>query len=297
MDYILQIKDLCKSYNKHKVLNNLNMNVPNGSIYGFVGKNGTGKTTTIRLACGLQKPNSGSVNFSFNDKRKIGAIVENPALNMDMTAYENMQIQFDLINRKDYESINDILKTVGLQDVGKKKAKVFSLGMKQRLGIAMTLCCEPEILFLDEPINGLDPQGIIDMRNTLLAINKEKGITIVISSHILEELSKIATHYGFISNGQIISELSSEDLNRAVQHRVDLHVDNTENAEVALQNMSNEFIIGDKIITVIGDIVLTDIVLQLHKHNITVYKAIERDETLEEFFLKTIGGEQNAQFV
>lgn len=297
MDYILQIKDLCKSYNKHKVLNNLNMNVPNGSIYGFVGKNGTGKTTTIRLACGLQKPNSGSVNFSFNDKRKIGAIVENPALNMDMTAYENMQIQFDLINRKDYESINDILKTVGLQDVGKKKAKVFSLGMKQRLGIAMTLCCEPEILFLDEPINGLDPQGIIDMRNTLLAINKEKGITIVISSHILEELSKIATHYGFISNGQIVSELSSEDLNRAVQHRVDLHVDNTENAEVALQNMSNEFIIGDKIITVIGDIVLTDIVLQLHKHNITVYKAIERDETLEEFFLKTIGGEQNAQFV
>ena len=294
MDYILQIKDLCKSYNKHKVLNNLNMNVPNGSIYGFVGKNGTGKTTTIRLACGLQKPNSGIVDFSFNDKRKIGAIVENPALNMDMTAYENMQIQFDLINRKDYESINDILKTVGLQDVGKKKAKVFSLGMKQRLGIAMTLCCEPEILFLDEPINGLDPQGIIDMRNTLLAINKEKGITIVISSHILEELSKIATHYGFISNGQIVSELSSEDLNRAIQHRVDLHVDNTEHAEVALQNMSNEFIIGDKIITVIGDIVLTDIVLQLHKHNITVYKAIERDETLEEFFLKTIGGEQNA---
>ena len=294
MDYILQIKDLCKSYNKHKVLNNLNMNVPNGSIYGFVGKNGTGKTTTIRLACGLQKPNSGSVNFSFNDKRKIGAIVENPALNMDMTAYENMQIQFDLINRKDYESINDILKTVGLQDVGKKKAKVFSLGMKQRLGIAMTLCCEPEILFLDEPINGLDLQGIIDMRNTLLAINKEKGITIVISSHILEELSKIATHYGFISNGQIVSELSSEDLNRAIQHRVDLHVDNTEHAEVALQNMSNEFTIGDKIITVIGDIVLTDVVLQLHKHNITVYKAIERDETLEEFFLKTIGGEQNA---
>lgn len=294
MDYILQIKDLCKSYKKHNVLNNLTMNIPKGSIYGFVGKNGTGKTTTIRLACGLQKPNSGTINFSFNDRRKIGAIVEMPALNADMTARENMQIQFDLINRKDYDAIDNILNSVGLSDTGKKKAKVFSLGMKQRLGIAMSLCCDPEILFLDEPINGLDPQGIIDLRNALLKINKEQGITIVISSHILEELSKIATHYGFVSDGHIVTELSADELDKAVQHRVDLYVNNTNNISEALKEFQNEFSIIDNVVTVFGDFILTDMVLSLYKQNIIVNKAVERDESLEEFFLKTVGGKCDA---
>ncbi len=294
MDYILQIKDLCKSYKKHNVLNNLTMNVPKGSIYGFVGKNGTGKTTTIRLACGLQKPNSGTINFGFNDRKKIGAIVEMPALNADMTARENMQVQFDLINRKDYDAIDNILNSVGLSDVGKKKAKVFSLGMKQRLGIAMSLCCDPEILFLDEPINGLDPQGIIDLRNALLKINKEQGITIVISSHILEELSKIATHYGFVSDGYIVTELSANELDKAVQHRVDLYVNNTNNISEALKEFQNEFSIIDNVVTVFGDFVLTDMVLSLYKQNIIVDKAVERDESLEEFFLKTVGGKHDA---
>ena len=293
MEYILQIKNLHKSYHKNLVINDLNMNVPKGSIYGFVGQNGAGKTTTMRLVCGLQTHDSGEINLGFNDRRKIGAIIEAPALNLEMTAKENMLFQFDLIGRKDYNTIDDVLESVGLGDTGKKIAKKFSLGMKQRLGIAMALCYHPEILLLDEPTNGLDPQGIIEIRNLLLTINQKYGITIVVSSHILEELSKIATHYGFIHCGRMVRELSAEELFSEMQTRTELHVNNIEKAQQVLQAAKYKFDILGNTIVVIGDVVLTDIVVLLHQNNIVVQKAISKDENLEEFFLKTIGGKSN----
>ena len=202
-NYILETRDLCKSYGNIKVLNNLNMKVPKGSIYGFVGKNGAGKTTLIRLICGLQYQNSGEIlingvkntDSKINDvRKKFGAIVETPALHLNMTARDNIKLQLDILGC-DYHKVDELLDFVGLSDTGNKHAVNFSLGMRQRLAIAIALCGEPEVLVLDEPVNGLDPQGILDMRELIYKINNEKNITILISSHILDELAKVATYY------------------------------------------------------------------------------------------------------
>ena len=199
MNYILQTNSLTKKYKNFQALNGLTMNVPKGSIYGFVGKNGAGKTTLIRLICGLQEPTSG--NFSLygirNDskdiiksRRRMGAVVETPSIYMDMTAEENLKQQYLILGLPSYEGIPELLKLVGLENTGKKKAKNFSLGMKQRLGIAIALAGDPDFLVLDEPVNGLDPQGIVEMRELILKLNRERQITVLISSHILDELSR-----------------------------------------------------------------------------------------------------------
>ena len=220
MEYILETNDLKKQYKDFKALNGLTMHVPKGSIYGFVGKNGAGKTTLIRLISGLQKPTSGDfkiygISYKDNDisnaRKKMGAVVETPSIFHDLTAYENIRMQYDILGIKDYKTINDLLKLVGLENTGKKMAKNFSLGMRQRLGIAVALCGSPEFLVLDEPINGLDPEGIVEIRKLIKKLNKERNITILISSHILDELSRVATHYGFIADGKIIKEMSAEE--------------------------------------------------------------------------------------
>lgn len=303
LEYILKTMNLCKSYGKQKVLNSLNLNVPKGSIYGFVGKNGAGKTTLIRLICGLQFPDNGDIEICGikNDKagearKKMGAIVETPSLHLNMTAKENLQIQFDTIGIKDYSSLDSLLEFVGLADTGKKVAKNFSLGMRQRLAIAIAMCNNPEFLVLDEPINGLDPQGIIDVRELLIKINKEKGITILISSHILDELAKVATHYGFISNGKIVAEMSAEELEASGRKRIVLHVDKTDFAKMAMSKFTNESEINDndKTIDVYGDILVTDLVLALHEQGIVVNRLVEFDESLEEHFFALLGGADNA---
>ena len=218
MEYILETNDLRKQYKDFKALNGLTMHVPKGSIYGFVGKNGAGKTTLIRLISGLQIPTSGDFkiygisykdNNISNARKKMGAVVETPSIFHDLTAYENIKMQYDILGIKDYRTINDLLKLVGLENTGKKMAKNFSLGMRQRLGIAVALCGSPEFLVLDEPINGLDPEGIVEIRKLIKKLNKERNITILISSHILDELSRVATHYGFIADGKIIKEMSA----------------------------------------------------------------------------------------
>ena len=211
MDNILEVSSLTKKYKNFTALDNFSMSVPRGSIYGFVGNNGAGKTTLIRLVCGLQTPTSGDIKLDVSGKN-IGAVVETPSIYLDMTAKDNLKQQYRLLGIKDFSSIDDLLKLVGLENTGKKKAKNFSLGMRQRLGIAVALCGDPEFLILDEPVNGLDPQGIIEVRELLIKLSREKGMTILISSHILDELSKLATHYGFISNGRMIREMSAEDL-------------------------------------------------------------------------------------
>lgn len=235
MEYALQTDALRKDYKNFKALNGLSMNIPKGSIYGFVGKNGAGKTTLIRLICGLQEPTSGGYTLygrKSTDKeivkarRRIGAVVETPSLYLDMTADENMKYQYKLIGNPDYSTIPELLKLVGLENTGKKKAGNFSLGMKQRLGIAIALSGNPDFLILDEPINGLDPQGIVEIRELILKLNSEMGITVLISSHILGELSKLATHYGFIDRGSIVSEISAEDLESRCRKRIRVKVDN-----------------------------------------------------------------------
>ena len=233
MDYVLKTNNLCKYYRNFKALNGLKMNVPKGSIYGFVGKNGAGKTTLIRLLCGLQMPTDGDFELygvKNTDKKisesrsRIGAIVESPSLFPEMTAEENLKYQYRLLGIPDYKGIPELLELVGLADTGKKKAGNFSLGMRQRLGIAIALCGNQDLLILDEPINGLDPQGIIEIRELILKLNHDRNITFIISSHILDELSRIATHYGFIDSGRIVREMSAKELENACRKSLSVNV-------------------------------------------------------------------------
>ena len=215
MEYVLTTKALTKEYGQFKALNNFTMHVPKGAIYGFVGKNGAGKTTLIRLICGLQTPTEGDYTLYgvkntdpkvVRSRRRMGAVVETPSIYMDMTAEENLKQQYLILGLPSFDSIPELLKLVGLENAGKKKARNFSLGMRQRLGIAIALAGDPDFLVLDEPVNGLDPQGIIEMRELILKLNRERNITVLISSHILDELSRLATHYGFIDSGRMLRE-------------------------------------------------------------------------------------------
>ena len=221
MEYVLKTNSLCKNYGHFKALNGLSMNVPKGSIYGLIGKNGAGKTTLIRLICGLQEPTSGDYVLYgkkhidkdiTKSRRRMGAIVETPSIYVDLTAYENLKEQYKVLGIPSDDGISEILKLVGLENTGNKKAKNFSLGMRQRLAIAIALIGDPEFLILDEPTNGLDPEGIKEIRDLILHLNQKKHITVLISSHILSELSKFATRYGIIHNGSLIEEFTEEEL-------------------------------------------------------------------------------------
>ena len=250
MEYVLQTNALTKQYRHFKALSNLTMNVPKGSIYGFVGKNGAGKTTLIRIICGLQSPTSGSYSLYDTDcsapmilkaRRRIGAVVETPSIYLDMTAKENLQQQYLILGRPSYDGIDELLALVGLSDTGKKKAKNFSLGMRQRLGIAIALAGNPDFLVLDEPVNGLDPEGIVEIRELILKLNREHAITVLISSHILDELSRLATHYGFIDSGHMVKEISAADLETACRKCVHVKVSHTAALSHVLDTLSLEY--------------------------------------------------------
>ena len=233
MDYVLKANALTKIYGHHKALDNFSMHIPQGAIYGLVGKNGAGKTTLLRLICGLQEATSGeytlygisSRKHEILDARKeMGAVIETPAIYLDMSATGNLKEQYRVLGIRTFDTIPQLLKMVGLENTGWKKAKNFSLGMRQRLGIAIALVGNPRFLVLDEPINGLDPQGIIEMRQLLLNLNQKYGITILVSSHILDELSRLATHYGFIDNGKMVKEISASDLENSFRKSVRIEV-------------------------------------------------------------------------
>lgn len=240
---ILQVNGLCKRYKHHQVLDHVNMSIQKGDIYGFVGKNGAGKTTLIRVISGLINADEG--NFSLlginsKDKRidlakkKVCTMVESPAIYPDLTAQDNLKMQC-MITGKDFNRIDELLSFVDLSHTGKKKAKDFSLGMRQRLGIAISLVNEPEIMLLDEPINGLDPEGIQQIRRLLLRMHSEKAVTILISSHILSELSLFATRYGFIDKEQIVKEATPEEIRIATEENCYLEVDDITAAENILK--------------------------------------------------------------
>ena len=301
MEYILKTNNLKKQYRSFKALNGLTMNVPKGSIYGFVGKNGAGKTTLIRIICGLQTPTSGEfemygVNFKEKNisdtRKKMGAVVETPSIFHDLNAYENIKMQYDILGIKDYSSINDLLKLVGLENTGKKLAKNFSLGMRQRLGIAVALCGNPNFLVLDEPINGLDPEGIVEIRKLIKKLNQERDITILISSHILDELSRVATHYGFISEGKIIKEMSAKEFEENCKKSINIITDR-KLEPILKENNYNYKLISDNQANIYGDIEITQLVLALHQHGIAVTKLNENENNLEHYFFSLLGGEKN----
>ena len=251
----LKLDNICKIYNRNFVLSNLSMNVYEKDIYGLIGENGSGKTTIIRIITGLIKPNSGSYSLFgvdskdskiFDVRKSMGAIVEAPSVYLNMSALDNMRQMGILLNIKDDEKFKEVLRIVGLNDVieSKKVANNFSLGMRQRLGIGMSLLSNPKLLILDEPMNGLDPEGIVSLRNLLLDLN-ERGITILISSHILSELSMIATRYGIISKGQMIKEISNEEVKEAVTPKLILKVNDIALSYELLKNDYQEENIED----------------------------------------------------
>lgn len=240
MDYVLQTTSLTKIYGNTKVVNNVSMHVERGSIYGFIGRNGAGKTTFMRMAAGLAAPSTGSMTlFGSSDLEKqrirIGTLIENPGIYPGMTAQENMEAVRRSLGIPDRRRVDEMLTLTGLSDTGKKKTKHFSMGMKQRLGIAISLLRNPDFLILDEPINGLDPAGIKEVRDLLLRLNREKQITILISSHILGELSKIATHYGIIRNGSLIEEFDANELNQRCRRCLKLSVGEPQQASSILE--------------------------------------------------------------
>lgn len=300
MDFVLKTNSLSKKYGKFKALDNMNITVPKGAIYGLVGKNGAGKTTLIRVICGLQSPSSGDYKLygvNYKDKniaksrKRMGAVVETPSIYLDMTAESNLKQQCLTLGVPDYSEIPEVLKLVGLENTGKKKARNFSLGMKQRLGIAVALIGNPDFLVLDEPINGLDPQGIIEIRELILKLNREKQITFLISSHILDELSRIATNYGFIDNGTLIKEISADELKANCRKCTVVTVSSLEKLALYLDRENIEYeIISDKEAKIFSDVNISRLVSAMSEFDCELISSKEHEESLESYFINIVGG-------
>lgn len=301
--YIIETKDITKKYDKYQVLNKLSVHIKENSIYGLIGKNGAGKTTLIRIICGLQDPTNGTYFINKIDnkakdislvRKKIGAIIERPSIYEEMNAKDNIICQMKLVGLTNYQDVSKFLDVVGLSNVGNKKARYYSLGMKQRLGIALALVNNPNILILDEPINGLDPEGIIEIRELILKLNKEKHITILISSHYLDELSKVATHYGFIDKGRIIEEISSEELNKKLTSFIELKVNNLKSFTNYFKNNNIPYEIKDNnIINIYKDYNIQKFITELTNNNLEIESITKKNESLEEYYINLIGGNNN----
>lgn len=303
MEYVLTTEKLSKQYRNFKALNELSMSVPKGSIYGFVGKNGSGKTTLIRIICGLQRPTQGNytlygTNYTeksiIRSRRRMGAVVETPSIYLNMNAEDNIKEQYRILGLPSFDGIPNLLKLVGLENTGKKKAKNFSLGMRQRLGIAIALAGDPDFLVLDEPVNGLDPQGIVEIRELILKLNREYQITVLISSHFLDELSRLATHYGFIDNGHIVKEITSKELKGLCRKCARLEVTDTKALTRVLDSMSLEYtVISNSYTDVYAEINISQLVFALSKENCELISIHSRNESLESYYMNLIGGENN----
>lgn len=300
MDYVLEADALTKIYGHHKALDNFSMHIPQGAIYGLVGKNGAGKTTLLRLICGLQEATSGEYTLYgissrkheiLNARKEMGAVIETPAIYLDMSATGNLKEQYRVLGIRTFDTIPQLLKMVSLENTGWKKAKNFSLGMRQRLGIAIALVGNPRFLVLDEPINGLDPQGIIEMRQLLLNLNQKYGITILVSSHILDELSRLATHYGFIDNGKMVKEISASDLEISFRKSVRIEVtDGKALAEVLEQTGLPYKILTSNVAEVYSRVNISRLTSALEKYQCEVLSIQEWEENLESYYVNLIGG-------
>ena len=296
MESILKATNIVKKYGNKTVLKNINMNINKGDIYGFIGKNGAGKTTFMRVVLSLTPKDSGEVIYYDNKSinsigLKVGSLIETPGLYKNASAYENMK-RFSILYGADESRINEILNMVGLGNTGKRKAKDFSLGMRQRLGIAIALLGDPELLILDEPINGLDPEGIKEIRDVIVKLNKEKNITFLISSHLLDELSKIVTKYGIINNGELIEEISAKDLNEKCKNKLIIEVDDTKQALNKLVSIipKEDIKVNNNSIEINSHIKESANINKLLVESGIMVNAIYPNlDSLEEYFMKRIG--------
>lgn len=298
MEYVLQTSSLTKIYGKTKVVNEVNMHVKKGSIYGFIGKNGAGKTTFMRMAAGLAAPSSGSMTlFGSDDLEKqrirIGTLIEHPGLYPGMTAQENMETVRKSFGLTEKTRTDEMLSLTGLSDTGKKKVKNFSMGMKQRLGIAISLLRNPDFLILDEPINGLDPSGIKEIRDLLLKLNREKQITILISSHILGELSKIATDYGIIRDGYLIEEFGAGELEQRCRRCLKIITSNPQQAAQVLESrlhIHNYDVPQSGTLRVFDQLEKTaDINRTLIENGVVLLESYLAGQDLEGYFMELLG--------
>lgn len=300
MEYAVTANALSKRYRGFQALKGLSMHIPQGAVYGIVGKNGAGKTTLIRLLGGLQSPTSGEyalygVPHTAKEiskvRRRMGAVVETPSVYQEMTAEDNLKEQYRILGLPSFEGIGELLELVGLSDTGKKKVKHFSLGMRQRLGIAIALAGDPDFLMLDEPANGLDPQGIVEIRELILKLNRERQITVLLSSHILDELSKLATHYGFIDKGRMVKEVSAEELEAACRKCARVKVTDTKVLARVLETMQIEYEIrSDQEADIYAEVNITKLVLALHQEDCELLSVTEREESLESYYINLVGG-------
>ena len=295
---IVETNNLCKKYGGQLVIDHVNMHIEEKMIYGFVGENGSGKTTIMRLLTGLAEPTEGSyllfgVDYKdpkiYKARRQVSAIVEIPSLIPTLTAVDNIIYQEKYLGLKlTSEEREGLLKKVHLTNIEKKKVKNFSLGMRQRLGIALSLLAKPKLLLLDEPMNGLDPEGIVELRELLISLNKNDGITILISSHILSELEKIATNYGFISHGKLLEEISYEDLQKKCRKSIALKVGNVAKAEQILKNYKDFDISPNGEIHIFDNVKISDVVAKFSEAE--VLNINSNDESVEDYYLSLVKG-------
>ena len=293
---VLEIINLNKRYGDKRILSNANMTVYEGDIYGFVGKNGAGKTTLMKTCLGITNKESGEIKFfnstNYNKRNKVGALIENPALYEEVSARKNMELYATIFGEGKRE-IDEILKMVGLSEHSNRKVKKFSLGMKQRLGIAIALLNSPKFLILDEPINGLDPEGIAEIRKIIIDLNRKEKITFLISSHLLDELGKIATRYGFIANGTI-EEMKAEELQEKCKNTLCIETSSDKTNQLfedfkkkyrELEPKVNNNIIEMRYVeeTVPG------IARYMNKNNYNIYSIFPKKESLEKYFLERVG--------
>ena len=303
---VLKTYNITKKYGEQLAADNVNITIKKGDIYGFIGQNGAGKTTLIRLITGLIHKSGGEIELlganeenELNKARTmVGSLIESPSLYTNMTARENLEVSRLVRNIPGKKCIDEVLELVGLKDVEKKKVKNFSLGMRQRLGIANALMGNPKLLILDEPINGLDPMGIVEIRELLKKINKEKDMTILISSHILSELSELATTYGIISNGKLIEEITAKQLSEKCRQYIDLKVDDTARAVILLERelgISDYEVLEDSNIKVFSNLDnVGEVNSLLSRSGIIVESISVKGENLEEYFMNKVGGVLNA---
>lgn len=295
MEYVLRTKSLTKKFGSKIAVNAVDMNVAKGDIYGFIGRNGAGKTTAMKLILGLLNATEGEIELFGGEplekaRGRIGSLIEAPGIYKNCTAYENMK-RFSIIYGGTDEDIAQLLKFVGLENTGNKKAGRFSLGMKQRLGMAIAMLGNPEFLILDEPINGLDPEGIKDVRNAVLNLNEQKGVTFLISSHLLDELAKIVTRYGIINNGVLTEEISAEDLNAMCENGLKVRVDDVEKAITALLPLvpQEEIRVSDGELVLPLDVDAAAVNELLVKGGVRVSELGAMRGDMEEYFIARLG--------
>lgn len=296
---VIKLRDISKKRGQTEILNHLNMTVYQNDIYGFIGQNGAGKSTTMKIIMSLIKETQGQLELFDSldnqiNRSRIGAIIENPAFYPYMTAYENLKYYVQYKGIVEINSIEKVLKMVGLENVRKKKYKNYSLGMKQRLGLALALINNPDLLILDEPLNGLDPQGIVELREILSHLNKKYGITMLISSHILDELEMIATRYGFIHQGQMIEEITAEKLQEKLKKYISLDVENIGLASITLEQKlhTENFKVMDDHIIYLYDFVneSSQVATALIQEGVILNKMNISNVSLENYYLSLIKG-------